>query len=127
VTQAHWHEKIDVLQVDLYDAEAARPALDSAEFYRDCRELLTHDGCMVVNLFGKASQPAESIKIMAGLFGEGAVWVFKPTPAGNVVVLAFKTPRTPEASHLDAQAKRIQARWALPTEKWLKALSPFQG
>jgi len=127
VTQTHWHEKIDVLQVDLYDAEAARPALDSLEFYHDCRQLLTHDGCMVVNLFGKASQPAESIKIMAGLFGEGAVWVFKPTPAGNVVVLAFKTPRTPEASHLDAQAKRIQARWTLPTEKWLKALSPFQG
>jgi spermidine synthase len=123
VTQAQWHENIDVLHVDLYDAEAARPALDTHSFYSDCRELLTQDGCMVVNLFGKASKPGESLKIMASIFGEAAIWVFKPTPAGNVVVLAFKTPRTPDDTFLVAQAQQIQARWSLPTEKWLAALS----
>lgn len=125
VTLASWHGKIDVLQIDLYDAEAARPALDTPDFYRDCRQLLTRDGCMVVNVFGKASQPGESLKIMARIFGEEAVWAFQPTSAGNVVVLAFKTPRAPEAKYLEAQAQQIQARWSLPTEKWLKALSPY--
>ena len=127
VTQTPWHEKIDVLQVDLYDAEAARPALDTYGFYSHCRQLLTHEGCMVVNLFGKASQPADSMKIMATIFGEEAVWAFQPTPAGNVVVLAFKTPRAPDAKYLAAQAQKIQERWALPTAKWLKALSPYKA
>jgi spermidine synthase len=127
VTQTQWHGKIDVLHIDLYDAEAARPALDSLGFYSDCRQLLTQDGCMVVNLFGKASQPAVSMKIMTTIFGQDAVWAFNPTPAGNVVVLAFKTPRALDAKYLTLQAQKIQERWTLPTEKWLKVLVPHQG
>ncbi len=126
VTQTQWHEKIDVLQVDLYDAEASRPALDTPSFYSDCRQLLTQEGCLVINVFGKASQPAETMKTIANIFGEEAVWAFKPTPAGNVVVLAFKTPRTPDTKFLAIQAQKIQERWSLPTAKWLEALSPLR-
>jgi spermidine synthase len=123
VTKTQWHEKIDVLQVDLYDAQASRPALDTPSFYSDCRQLLTQEGCIVINVFGKASRPAETIKTMTNIFGEEAVWAFKPTPAGNVVILAFKTPRTPDAKSLAIQAQKIQERWSLPTEKWLEVLS----
>ncbi len=127
VTQTQWHRKVDVLHVDLYDAEAARPALDSLGFYSNCQQLLTQDGCLVVNVFGKASRPADTLKSLATLFGKGAVWAFKATPAGNVVVMAFQTPHAPDAEYLAAQAQKIQARWALPTEKWLKALYPYRG
>jgi spermidine synthase len=126
VTQTRWHEKIDVLQVDLYDAQASRPALDTPSFYSDCRQLLTQEGCLVINVFGKASQPAETLKTMAHIFGEAAVWAFKPTPAGNVVILALRTPRTPDAKSLAIQAQKIQERWSLPTEKWLETLSPVR-
>lgn len=126
VTQTQWHGKIDVLHIDLYDAEAARPALDSPSFYSDCRQLLTQDGCMVVNLFGKASQPNDSRKIMADIFGEAAVWAFHPTLAGNVVVLAFKTPRATDAKLLAVRAQQIEARWSLPAPTWLKALTPLR-
>ena len=33
----HWRGKIDALQVDLYDQDAACPVLDSEAFYADCR------------------------------------------------------------------------------------------
>ena len=36
----HWRDRIDALQVDLYDHEAAAPVLDSEALYRDCRRLL---------------------------------------------------------------------------------------
>ena len=127
VTQTPWHGKIDVLHIDLYDAEAARPALDSLGFYSDCRQLLTQEGCLVINVFGKASQPAETIKTMANIFGEEAVWAFKPTAAGNVVILAFKTPRAPDIKSMKTQAQKIQDRWSLPTAKWLEALAPIKA
>jgi len=41
---AHWRGRIDALQVDLYDHEAAAPVLDSEAFYADCRRLLTGVG-----------------------------------------------------------------------------------
>jgi spermidine synthase len=85
---SHWQGKIDALQVDLYDHEAAAPVLDSEAFYADCRRLLTDEGCMTVNLFGRSSQYDQSLAKIVAAFGEGAVWAFNPTRAGNTLVLA---------------------------------------
>src|SRR4051812_47344382 len=57
----HWRGQVDALQVDLYDEEAAAPVLDSRAFYADCRRLLTGDGAMVVNLFGRDASYDESL------------------------------------------------------------------
>jgi spermidine synthase len=119
-----WHGKIDALQVDLYDQEAACPALDSETFYANCRQLLTQQGCMTVNLYGRDSNLAVSMQRIAKAFGNDTVWAFKPTTAGNTIVLAFLTPRTFDKSTLLAQAKKIQMRWPLPATKWLKNLAP---
>ncbi len=121
--QDTWHGKIDVLQVDLYDQEADRPALDSEAFYADCRKLLTAQGCMAVNLYGRHANLKKSIQTIADVFGQDALWAFKATTAGNTIVLALRTPRQLDKSALISQAKLIQARWSLPTEKWPKTLA----
>ena len=121
-----WHGKVDALQVDLYDQEAACPALDSEAFYANCRKLLTEQGCMAVNLYGRDSNSKMSMQRIAQAFGKDALWAFKPTTAGNTIVLAFRTPRTFHKSTLLAQAQKIQTRWSLPAAKWLKTLAPVQ-
>ena len=123
----HWRGQIDALQVDLYDHEAASPVLDSAEFYADCRKLLTEDGCMTVNLFGRSSSYEQSLTKMAKAFGIEALWAFKPTREGNTVVLAQRTPRHPKRAELMARAEVIQARWPLPATKWLRVFKPLQA
>ncbi len=123
-TQAHWEGKIDALQVDLYDQEAAHPAIDTEVFYRNCRSMLTEQGSMTVNLFGHAMSYAMSLQKIKAAFGEDAVWAFKPTTAGNIIVMAFRTPRTFDRDALKKQAQAIEARWPLPAMKWLQALSP---
>jgi spermidine synthase len=120
----HWRGQVDALQVDLYDHEAAAPVLDSPAFYRDCRRLLTEDGCMTVNLFGKDSSYARSVAHIAAAFGEVAVWAFRPTREGNTVVLALREPKFPVRGELAARADEIESRWGLPARKWLKAFKP---
>ena len=112
-----WLGTVDALAVDLYDHEAAAPVLD-------CRALLTEDGCMTVNLFGRASSFERSLKSMASAFGEDALWAFKPTREGNTVVLAQRTPSRPKRTELAARAEAIQARWDLPSAKWLRVFKP---
>ena len=119
-----WLGTVDALAVDLYDHEAAAPVLDSPDFYADCRALLTEDGCMTVNLFGRASSFERSLKGMASAFGEDALWAFKPTREGNTVVLAQRTPSRPKRIELAARAEAIQARWDLPSAKWLRVFKP---
>ncbi len=119
-----WLGTVDALAVDLYDHEAAAPVLDSPDFYANCRALLTEDGCMTVNLFGRASSFERSLKSMASAFGEDALWAFKPTREGNTVVLAQRTPSRPKRTELAARAEAIQARWDLPSAKWLRVFKP---
>jgi spermidine synthase len=124
---AHWRGQVDALQVDLYDHEAASPVLDSEDFYRDCRQLLTEDGCMTVNLFGRDSSYERSVARIAAAFGEECVWAFRHTREGNTVVLALREPRFPVRGELAARADGLQLRWGLPARKWLKVLKPIAG
>ena len=122
----HWHGKIDALQVDLYDEEAAAPVLDSEAFYADCRKLLTADGCMTVNLFGRSSSYPLTLEKIANAFGADAVWAFKPTREGNTVVLAQRTPTRPTRAELAQRAESVQTLWGLPATKWLRVFKPVQ-
>jgi spermidine synthase len=115
-----FHGQYDALQVDLYDHEAAAPVLDSTEFYADCRKMLTDEGCMTVNLFGRDASYERTLEKICTAFGEDAVWAFKPTRDGNTIVLAQRIPSHPSRMELLARAEAIQERWGLPATKWLK-------
>lgn len=115
---------VDLLHVDLYDHEAAAPVLDNADFYAHCRDLLTEDGVMTVNLFGRDSSYEQSLTKMAEAFGPEALWAFRPTRKGNTVVLAQREPSRPERAELLLRAAAIESRWDLPAKKWLRFFKP---
>jgi spermidine synthase len=119
-----WQGAVDALQVDLYDQEAAGPVLDSAEFYADCRKVLTDDGCMTVNLFGRSSSFQKTVDKLAAVFGKEALWAFKATREGNTVVLAQRTPVRPSRAVLMERADTIQRQWGLPADKWVRVFKP---
>ena len=120
-----WWGTVDALQVDLYDDEAAAPVLDSEAFYADCRRLLTDEGCMTVNLFGRTSSFQKSVDKMTAAFGREAIWAFKATREGNTVVLAQRTPSRPKRAELVARADIIQTQWGLPANQWVRILKPI--
>ena len=120
------HGTVDALQVDLYDEEAAAPVLDSEAFYADCRRLLTEDGCMTVNLFGRSSSFERSLDKIATVFGRDATWAFRPTREGNTIVLALRAPVHPGRGLLPQRAEAIHSRWGLPARKWLKVFRPME-
>ena len=115
---------VDLLHVDLYDHEAAGPVLDSADFYENCHSLLTEDGVMTVNLFGRDSSYEQSLEKIAEAFGPQAVWAFRPTREGNTVVLAQFEPTRPDRAELLQRAGVIESRWNLPAKKWLRLFNP---
>jgi spermidine synthase len=115
---------VDLLQVDLYDDDAAGPVLDSDEFYAHCHDLLTDDGVMTVNLFGRNSSYRESLVKIASAFGPQAVWAFTPTREGNTVVLAQREPSRPDREAFLKCAGVIESRWSLPAKKWLRLFKP---
>ncbi len=115
----------DALCVDLYDHEAASPALDDEAFYRACWQVLDDGGVMTVNLFGRDASFERSARRIAAAFGDAHVAVFKPTSDGNTIVLAWKGFALPEREVLVQRAETLATRWPLPARKWVKLLSAW--
>jgi len=125
IQSKEWLGNVDVLHVDLYDHEAAAPVLDSVDFYKHCRALLSDEGTMTVNLFGRSTSYEQSVAKMAEAFGEDAIWAFKPTREGNAVVMAQRLASRPQREVLKTKAELVENRFGLPATKWLKVFKPL--
>ena len=112
---------LDVLQVDLYDATARGPVLDSAEFYQSCNACLADDGIMTVNLFGDHPSYARNIKAIKFAFEQ--VICLPQVHDGNVVAIAFKRQRVIDLEALAARAAQITAATKLPAKTWVKGIA----
>lgn len=127
INKPRWQGVVDLLHVDLYDDEAAAPVLDSADFYADCRNTLTEEGSMTVNLFGRSSSFQNSVDQIAVAFGMDAIWAFKSTREGNTVVLAQRTASRPSRKLLSERAEIIGRDWGLPADKWVRVFKPVRA
>ena len=121
---AHRHS-VQVLNVDLYDHEAAAPVLDDESFYAACRDVLDEGGLMTVNLFGRDSHFQRSAARIARAFGLDQVWCLRPTREGNTVIVAARQVQVPDRETLTRRAERIEAQHGLPARKWLRMVRPL--
>lgn len=112
---------LDALQVDLYDATARGPVLDSAEFYQACAACLTDDGVMTVNLFGDHPSYARNLKAIKFAFAQ--VICLPQVHDGNVVAIAFRRQRAIDLAALQARAAQIVADTKLPAKSWVKGIA----
>lgn len=117
------HGTLDALQVDLYDATARGPVLDTPEFYQACAACLAPHGIMTVNLFGDHPSYAKNLKAMR--FAFDAVICLPEVHEGNVVALAFKTAHTLDYPALYERAARITQATKLPTKAWVNGLKSW--
>lgn len=111
---------LDVLQVDLYDATARGPVLDTPEFYQACERCLDDDGIMTVNLFGDHPSYARNLKAIKFAFAQ--VICLPQVHDGNVVAIAFKRQRSIDQAALAARAAQIVSATRLPAKSWLKGI-----
>ena len=115
---------VDALQVDLYDASARGPVLDTPEFYQACAACLTPDGIMTINLFGEHPSYAKNLKAMRSAFKHIA-WL-PEVHEGNVVALAFKGAPEFDFAHLYECAEQIKQTSKLPAKSWVNGLKACQ-
>jgi spermidine synthase len=112
--------RFSLVQVDLYDHEAAAPALDDLPFYQACASVIRPDGVLAINLFGRDAQFERSLSHLQQAFASGQVWALKPTREGNTIVLASPSPEAVPGPLLQERARFIEDNWGLPARKWLR-------
>ncbi|MDO8694196.1 MAG: spermidine synthase [Sheuella sp.] len=120
VTNKANHSRVDILQVDLYDAQAEKPALDSPEFYQACSECLSPEGMMTVNLFCDAPDHSKNIESMEQSF-EAVAWLTEVHDS-NIVAIAFKKSPSINFEKLYERAALLEQQLKLPASTWVDGL-----
>ncbi len=116
------HQQSDVLQVDLYDAQAKGPVLSSLEFYQACYQTLKAVGVMTVNLFSQHKSFDINLNNMCKAF-QGRVLIFPESHDCNAVAIAFKGPMiSTDWDRIVQRAKIIEKTTGLPTKYWASGL-----
>ncbi|WP_092135415.1 spermidine synthase [Cupriavidus sp. YR651] len=113
---------VDALQVDLYDATARGPVLDTTAFYRACRRVLKSPGVMTINLFGDHESFPKNIVRICDAF-DNRVLVFPEVHDGNIIAMAFNGPAIDVSwETLEARAAVVEAATTLPAKDWVQKL-----
>ncbi|MCQ9615519.1 spermidine synthase [Paenalcaligenes niemegkensis] len=113
-------ESIEVLQVDLYNAESHAPALQSAGFYEACARSLGKNGVLTVNLLGNELVHATNLHHLQSCFA--AVAWLPESHDGNIVAIAFKAAPQVDFDDLYDKALEIAKNYGLPARNWVDGL-----
>jgi spermidine synthase len=124
VTDPANHGTLDALQVDLYDATARGPVLDTPEFYAACAACLKPQGIMTINLFGDHPSYAKNLKAMQPYFAH--LICLPEVHEGNIVALAFNTRPALDFPALYERGEQIKAATKLPTKSWVNGMKSAQ-
>lgn len=117
----------DALQVDLYDATARGPVLESIAFYARCRACLREPGVLTVNLFGAHASFTRNMKSLSAAF-DGRVIALPEVHEGNRVAIAFAGPPIDVAwTALRERAALVARRLKLPASTWVDGLHATAG
>ncbi|MGE5651847.1 MAG: spermidine synthase [Bacillota bacterium] len=123
VTDSARHGTIDALQVDLYDATARGPVLDTPEFYEACAACLSEQGIMTVNLFGDHPSYAKNLKAMRYAFRQ--VLCLPEVHQGNVIAIAARDALPLDFQFLYERAAEIAETTKLPAKSWVNGLKAW--
>ena len=111
---------VDILQVDLYDAQAKGPLLSTDAFYAACANCLSAKGIMTINLYCDWPEHLDHIRMIEKSF-DAVAWL-PEVHDGNIVAIAFKRSPSVDFDELYARAEEIRASFGLPAENWVAGL-----
>jgi len=116
-------DRFDFILVDGFD-EFGRPGkLESRTFYRACRDRLTREGMVAVNLLRRTRGVDATVERLRDVFGK-RVLVLPPSEAGNTVAVCAAGHRVEEsAEDLRAAARALKADTGLDLAPVLSRLA----
>lgn len=98
-------DPVDVLMLDAYTATGIAAPLATTDFFASCRDHLTENGILAVNLWGSDRHFNQYCERLGTVF-DGRILLLPARQKGNIVAFAFHRPQ-PNMTW-DALAKRAQ-------------------
>jgi prolyl 4-hydroxylase len=122
LSQPRYTGTIDILFADAVVEKDSVIPLASSDFFKHCRNVLSGEGVMVLNVYGTRSSQSSAILSLAAAFGPESIWSFNHRNTKNKVMIAQCGAKKPMRETMVARAHAIQKRLALPALQWSNQL-----
>jgi spermidine synthase len=115
--------KSDIIFSDLYTSEGMEPKQVQVSYLRDCKNALTKQGVLVLNIWNTALKSQEEIDELLTLEFENRLLSFK-VDSGNTIVLAFKNDiPSIKRKELLIKGKWLEEKMNIPMERYAELLT----
>ncbi|MFC4160202.1 polyamine aminopropyltransferase [Chitinimonas lacunae] len=116
-------DPVDIIMLDAFGPTGIAPPLSTERFFGICRDRLTQDGVLLVNLWGSDPRFPTYIERLSNVF-DGLVLCLPARQKGNVVAMAFKQPCfNPTWAKLDERATALEKRYPLEFREFVSDLA----
>ena len=118
----HNQMKSDIIFSDLYNSEGMEPIQVQSSYLRDCKNALTEQGVLVLNIWHTALPSREALDELLSLEFSNRLLSFE-VESGNTIVLAFKNELPSiQNKELLTKGKELQEKMNIPMERYAKLL-----
>ena len=116
-------QSVDLIMMDAYSATGIALPLATTDFFNACRERLTDNGVLAVNLWGSDKRFPEYRERLSKVF-DGHVLCLPARQKGNVVAFGFKTGQNnPQWERLAERAAKLKNEYGLEFDEFVTDLA----
>ena len=116
-------DSADLIVMDAYSATGIAPPLATPEFFMTCRDKLSDQGVLAVNLWGSDKRFQQYCDRLSDVF-DGHLLCLPARQKGNVIAFGFKTGLgDPKWDTLSARAQKLEAQYGLEFNEFVADLA----
>lgn len=114
---------VDLIIMDAYSAVGIALPLATTDFFAACRERLSENGVLAVNLWGSDKRFAEYCERISKVF-DGRILCLPARQKGNVVVFGFQRGQnSPQWARLAERGEKLKAAYGLEFDEFVTDLA----
>jgi len=116
-------DSVDLIMMDAYSATGIAPPLATTDFFAACRDKLTDNGVLAVNLWGSDKRFGDYCERLGKVF-DGRILCLPARQKGNVIAFGFKRGQNnPQWERLAERAKALKTDYALEFDEFVADLA----
>lgn len=113
----------DLIMMDAYSATGIAPPLATTDFFAACRDKLTDNGVLAVNLWGSDKRFKDYCERLGKVF-DGRILCLPARQKGNVIAFGFKRGQNnPQWERLAERAQALKAQYGLEFDEFATDLA----
>jgi len=121
-------EQHDLIMIDAFDAEGMADTMQGINLFSACKELLTNDGLLVINLWGTSHELFKQLSLEMSAIFNSKVLFLPVRGRGNVIAIAFADGvDSYSMKSLRARAKQLEEQYQIEFIDFIKDLKRNNG